>query len=355
MLPPNATHQDGQDDRLDDASASGHDGKDSDTEAAILQSSILIVDDQAAHVHLLERLLRETGYVNVSSTMNSRQAGALHREHRFDLILLDIQMPGLDGFGVLDELRADTQGGVVPVIVLKAQPGHKQRALRAGARDFINRPFETVEVKVRIRHMLEVRLLNKKLEAQNRDLESAVQERMAALQESEARFRSLTALAVDWYWEQNDTGQLTHASDLVTELLGITNESGSASRSEGSTAGVAGHPHPGNDVSGADIGIDHWDALERKTLNDNIRARLPFLDFVMQRRRADGSQQHFRISGEPMFDRSCRFTGYRGVGVEVLPDGILAQLYPIPERYLRVPGSAEAGILSGVPSPPFVR
>ena len=321
MLPPNATHQgghDGQDDRLEGATANAHESKDSDTEAAILQSRILIIDDQAAHVHLLERLLRETGYVNVSSTMDPRQVGALHREHRFDLILLDIQMPGLDGFGVLDELRADAPSGVVPVIVLTAQPGHKLRALQAGARDFINKPFETVEVKLRIHHMLEVSLLNKKLEAHNRELERTVQERTAELQTSEARFRSLTELAVDWYWEQNDAGQLTLEFGLVMELLGITNESLVASRSAGSAADVADHAHPDRQVNDADHGIDPWDAAERKTLIANIKARQPFLDFVMHRRRADGSQQQFRISGQPMFDRTCRFTGYRGLGVEVL-------------------------------------
>jgi CheY-like chemotaxis protein len=321
MLPPNATHLEGHDgpgDRPDGAHVHAHGGKDSDTEAAILQSSILIVDDQAAHVHLLERLLRDTGYVNVSSTMDPRLVGALHREHGFDLILLDIQMPGLDGFGVLDELRADAPSAVLPVIVLTAQPAHKLRALQAGARDFINKPFETVEVKVRIHHMLEVHLLNKKLETHNRDLERTVQERTAELQKSEARFRSLTDLAVDWYWEQDDAGQLTLEFGPVMELLGITNESLAASRSEGSPADVSDHDHPGNDANGADQGIDQWDAAERKTLNDNIKARQPFLDFVMSRRRADGSQQQFRISGEPMFDRTCRFTGYRGLGVEVL-------------------------------------
>jgi hypothetical protein len=69
--------------------------------------------------------------------------------------------------------------------------------------------------------------------------------------------------------------------------------------------------------SAAHPGIDNWDASERQTLKDNIMARRPFLDFVMHRRGPDGSQQQFRISGQPMFDRHCRFIGYRGLGVEV--------------------------------------
>jgi CheY-like chemotaxis protein len=283
MLHPEPTHN-------------GDDGHNAEAEAAILNSRILVVDDQAAHVHLLERLLQDTGYVNVSSTLDPRPVGALHREQPYDLILLDLQMPGLDGFGVMSELAAQTGSRCLPVIVLTAQPVHKLRALQAGARDFINKPFETVEVQVRIHHMLEVRLLQKKLEAHNRDLERLVQERTAALQESEARYRSLTELAVDWYWEQNDTGALTESSGPVMELLGIAQDDGS----------TAAHP-----------GIDNWDASERQTLKDNITARRPFLDFVMHRRGPDGSQQQFKISGQPMFDRHCRFIGYRGLGVEV--------------------------------------
>jgi CheY-like chemotaxis protein len=275
-----------------------------DAEAAILKSSILIVDDQAAHVHLLERMLQDADYVNVSSTLDPREVAALHREHHYDLILLDLQMPVLDGFGVMEELRTDAGNSCLPVIALTAQPMHKLRALQAGARDFINKPFETVEVTVRIHHMLEVRLLQKKLEAHNRDLERTVQERTAELQESEARYRSLTELAVDWYWEQNDAGKLTKASGPVMELLGITEVADVVDSRAG--------------VTDARDGVDTWDAAERQTLNDNIAARRPFLDFVMHCRRADGSQRQYRISGQPMFDRHCRFVGYRGLGVEDL-------------------------------------
>ncbi len=317
MLPPTAT----QDKRPQE----GHDhpdANDSDTEAAIRQSRILIVDDQAAHVHLLERLLRDAGYGNVSSTLEPREVSALHREHPYDLILLDLQMPGLDGFGVMEALRADTGSGYLPVIVLTAQPGHKLRALQAGARDFINKPFETVEVEVRIHHMLETRLLNKKLQAHNRDLERIVQERTAELRISEARYRSLTELAVDWYWEQNELGAFTKVTGPVMELLGITDATAFAGAGEAGTGpcetGAARVPHDGAPAKQALRAVDHWDAAERQTLKDNISARRTFLDLLMHRQCDDGSQQQFRISGEPMFDRTCRFTGYRGLGVEVL-------------------------------------
>src|SRR5665647_965496 len=169
--------------------------------ADILNASILIVDDQDANVQLLEQLLSEAGYTRVASTMNPQEVCALHRKNRYDLILLDLQMPGMDGFQVMEGLKTNDADSYLPVIVLTAQPGHKLRALQAGAKDFISKPFELVEVKTRIRNMLEVRLLYKRLVRHNQELEAAVKERTAELRESEARYRSLTELASDWYWD----------------------------------------------------------------------------------------------------------------------------------------------------------
>lgn len=259
------------------------------SETEILKAGVLIVDDQAAHVHLLERLLHEAGYLNVSTTTDPQQVCTLYRQHRYDLILLDLQMPVLDGFGVMAALQADGVG-VLPIIALTAQPGHKLRALQAGARDFINKPFDMLEVKIRIHHMLEIRLLHKMLQAQNEALERTVQERTAALQASELRYRSLTELAADWYWEQNEAGELQTGCGPMLQILGHE----------------AGH-------AGA-----VWDATGCQVLRAKVAARQPFLDFIIQGRRADGSRQQFRISGQPTFDKTCRITGYRGVGTEVL-------------------------------------
>src|SRR3982074_285458 len=131
----------------------------------ILNASILIVDDQESNVSLLEQLLSEAGYRDVASTMNPQEVCTLHRRNRYDLILLDLQMPGMDGFQVMEGLKTNNADGYLPVLVLTAQPGHKLRALQAGARDFISKPFDLLEVKTRIHNMLEVRLLYRKLEA----------------------------------------------------------------------------------------------------------------------------------------------------------------------------------------------
>ncbi|HEX9778466.1 MAG TPA: sigma-54 dependent transcriptional regulator [Geopsychrobacteraceae bacterium] len=157
------------------------------TESDILKARILIVDDQASYVSLLEQLLSETGYACVASTMNPREVGLLHRENPYDLILLDLQMPGMDGFQVMEALRANDPAGYLPVLVLTAHPGHKLRALQNGAKDFISKPFDLVEVKTRIHNMLEVRLLYKKLENYNKKLEQAVEERTTELRKANAQ------------------------------------------------------------------------------------------------------------------------------------------------------------------------
>jgi len=267
--------------------------------ADILEASILIVDDQESNIILLEQLLNDAGYTHVSSTMNSQEVCALHRHHGYDLILLDLQMPVMDGFQVMEGLKTNLADDYLPVLVLTAQPGHKLRALQAGAKDFISKPFDLVEVKTRIHNMLEVRLLYKKLENYNQLLEQTVVERTAELRESEARYRSLTELASDWYWEQDEEMKFTKVSGPVLEMLGIQVDN---------LAGDIG----GNYLTG-------WNQEERALLQARIAARQPFLDFVFSRINADGSQQKFQVSGEPMFNQSSRFIGYRGIGIELTP------------------------------------
>ncbi|TWO68761.1 response regulator [Caenimonas sedimenti] len=262
-----------------------------------LAARILIVDDQEANVSLLEQTLEQAGYTNVSSTMNSMEVCALHRKNSYDLILLDLQMPGMDGFQVIEGLKTNDKDAYLPVLVITAQPGHKLRALHAGVRDFISKPFDLVEVRMRIRNMLEVRLLYKRLENYSQVLEAAVQERTAELRESEARYRSLTELASDWYWEQDERGNFTKVSGPVLEMLGI--------RVEGFAPDAQAAP------------VEGWNQAERAALQAAIEARQPFLDFVFTRTEADGSLQKFQVSGEPMFGPACQFLGYRGIGVAV--------------------------------------
>lgn len=265
--------------------------------ADILNARILIVDDQEANVQLLEQMLRGAGYQRLTSTMDPFAVCDLHRANHYDLILLDLQMPGMDGFQVMEGLKEIDPDGYVPILVVTAQPGHKLRALASGAKDFVAKPFDLVEVKTRIHNMLEVRLLYKKLQNYNQVLEQTVAERTAELTESEARFRRLTELASDWYWEQDAQGQFTKVYGPVLDMLGISMES------------LLGEIKQEQAL--------RWNEAERAVLKANVAARRPFLDFVFSRIDDAGERQYFQVSGEPMFDASGRFTGYRGVGRDV--------------------------------------
>jgi signal transduction histidine kinase/HPt (histidine-containing phosphotransfer) domain-containing protein len=126
----------------------------------IRAAKVLIVDDQEPNVMLLARMLRGAGYSSVASTQDPREVCELHRQNRYDLILLDLVMPGMDGFQVMEGLREIEKDGYLPVLVITAQPEHKLRALKAGARDFVSKPLDLAEVLTRVQNMLEVRLLH---------------------------------------------------------------------------------------------------------------------------------------------------------------------------------------------------
>ncbi len=142
----------------------------------ILNSNILIVDDQSTNVTLLERMLRGANYTSVSSTTNPLEVVELHQKNRYNLILLDLQMPTMDGFEVMEALKLAEPDSYLPVLVITAQPSHKLRALKIGATDFISKPFEMAEVLARVRNMLEVHLLHEEAKNYGITLEQKVQE-----------------------------------------------------------------------------------------------------------------------------------------------------------------------------------
>ncbi|MDC8759652.1 EAL domain-containing protein [Janthinobacterium fluminis] len=163
------------------------------TQDDIRAARILIVDDQPVNVQLLDYLLVNTGYHAVSSTTDSRQVAGLHREHDYDLIILDLHMPGMSGFDVMAALKPIEAGAYLPVLVVTADPEKKLAALDAGARDFISKPFDPLEVLTRIHNMLEVRLMHREARDYNARLEQTVRQRTAELQ----RFRSAIDATAD--------------------------------------------------------------------------------------------------------------------------------------------------------------
>jgi two-component system, cell cycle response regulator len=142
------------------------------SENEILNAGILIVDDRESSVFLLGEMLRDAGYACIASTNDPHEVCALHRKNRYELILLDLEMPAMDGFQVMEGLKEIEAGSYLPVLVVTAQPSHRLRALASGAKDFISKPFDLMEAKMRIRNMLEVRLLYKQLEQYSHTLAS---------------------------------------------------------------------------------------------------------------------------------------------------------------------------------------
>jgi putative two-component system response regulator len=187
------------------------------SQSDILHGKILIVDDQEVNVLLLKRMLRGAGYVSITATMDSGEVFRLHLKNNYDLILLDLQMPGMDGFQVMEGLKKIDPDGYIPVLVITAQPLHKLRALQAGAKDFISKPFELAEVLARVRNLLEVRLLQKELHEYNNVLEKLVRERTADLQKSfQETIFTLTRAAE---YKDVDTGtHVQRISDYSREL-----------------------------------------------------------------------------------------------------------------------------------------
>jgi len=188
---------------------------------------ILIVDDQLPNVRLLERLLETAGYRQLSSTTDAREVLERYRRFEPDLILLDLLMPHLDGVAVLEQLAAEREGGAasdrgfVPVIVLTADvtAEAKQRALAAGANDFLTKPFEALEVLLRIGNLLKMRRLYLSLEAQNRALDRTVQERTERLLQSEKVATMGTLLAGVAHELNNPLQTLLGQAELLRESL----------------------------------------------------------------------------------------------------------------------------------------
>src|SRR5437870_3805111 len=151
-----------------------------------IQARILVVDDEPANVRLLERMLAEGGYRQVKSTTDSRQVLALAGAFEPDLILLDLMMPHLDGIAVIQQLRIP-EDVFLPILVLTADATSeaKKRALEAGAKDFLTKPFDRLEVMLRIRNLLDTRSLYLDLERHNRSLEQVIAERTQRLIQSE--------------------------------------------------------------------------------------------------------------------------------------------------------------------------
>jgi putative two-component system response regulator len=194
-------------------------------EQKLKQAHILIVDDQQANIDLLHRMLEHDGFTNLESTTESSEVVGRCAQHPPDLLILDLHMPEPDGFEVLRELRPWLEGRWFPVMVVSADvtTEAKLRALTDGARDFLTKPFDMVEVLLRIKNLLEVRFAQRESRKQHLVLEQLVYDRTRDL--DEARVEALSRLALAAEYRDDATGEHTQrvgrTSALIARMLGL--------------------------------------------------------------------------------------------------------------------------------------
>jgi putative two-component system response regulator len=193
----------------------------SPTDCAFSSARILVVDNEAANVRTLSRILKVAGYTNVVATTDPTAVLALFAEQEPDLVLLDLHMPVLDGVAVLERLaEVAAPQSYLPVLVLTGDASQqaRRRALSKGAKDFVTKPFEVDEVLLRIRNLLETKFLHREIATENVQLEQRVRERTADLES--AHLDTLERLAVAAEFRDDDTGRHTERVASISALLG---------------------------------------------------------------------------------------------------------------------------------------
>jgi putative two-component system response regulator len=189
------------------------------TDAAFRHAHILVIDDEENNVEILCRILEREGFDRIESTTDPREAVTLYVQHRPDLILLDLHMPHLDGLAVMTQLNNIAEASYLPILILSGDltPDARRDALSRGAKDFVNKPFRQDELILRIRTLLETRLLYLQIQTQNQMLEAKVRERTRALEE--AQIEIVARLAVAAEFRDDNTGQHTQRVGQMSALL----------------------------------------------------------------------------------------------------------------------------------------
>ncbi|HVL67721.1 MAG TPA: HD domain-containing phosphohydrolase [Vicinamibacterales bacterium] len=183
------------------------------------RARILIVDDEAANVQLLRRLLERAGFSRIESTTDSREAIARYVEFRPDLILLDLHMPHMDGLAIMEELNQIAEATYLPILMLTGDVTEeaRQEALSRGAKDFLQKPFSNDEVLLRIGTLLETRFLYLQIQSQNQMLEAKVRERTRELEAAQIEIIERLAKAAEF--RDDNTGQHTERVAQMAALI----------------------------------------------------------------------------------------------------------------------------------------
>jgi len=195
-------------------------------EAKFTDAKILIVDDEQGNIHVLERMLNAVGYCNITSTTDSRSTPDLYQIMHPDLILLDIKMPGFSGFDVMNALKPLETESYLPILVLTAQLDTETRlkAIKAGAKDFVNKPFIMEEMLARINNLLEVRMLHNSVCGKKKSLETQVMESSLELRQYQVEIIHRLARAAEY--RDNETGmhiiRISKLCECLARGLGLS-------------------------------------------------------------------------------------------------------------------------------------
>jgi putative two-component system response regulator len=283
-------------------------------------ATILIVDDQMTNIMLLESILQNAGYTNIHSTQDPTQVVSLFKELTPDLICLDIRMPEINGFQVMGQLKIIQNDTYLPILVLTSEEDRETRlrALESGAKDFLHKPFDKIEVLMRIRNLLEASLLNKTIWMQKETLEKTVRVRTQELKETQLEIVHRLARAAEY--RDNETGshivRMSHFALALGQACGMNEEE----------CDTLFHATPMHDVGKLGIpdsimlkpgklDADEWEIMKQHTV---IGAQLlansqsPVLQMgetiaLTHHERWDGSGYPNRLAGEdiPLVGRIC--------------------------------------------------
>ena len=254
---------------------------------------ILVVDDLEEHARLIAAMLQGAGYTAVASTTDPREVAALHRRSRYDLIVLDLMMPGMDGFEVMQELKNVEPEGYLPVLAVTANPDHMTRALEDGARDFIAKPVRMAELRLRVGNLLETRLLLKERRTNEEQLKELLRDKAARLSESEELFRLFAKhIPLGLSIRGVDDRRYTFVNTSMEKILGVPLRAG----------------------DGVERALEAYHPFDRPRIADQIRRNpLGGLDEEVRLAGPDGEQRWAQLRTFPIADSKGNMRWIGGV------------------------------------------
>ncbi len=194
----------------------------------VLDARVLIIDDAQANVTMLEKMLDNAGYTSVLGITDAREAIGIYESFQPDIVLLDINMPHLNGYQVMEKINEVKKDAYLPILVLTAQHDKETcyRALHAGAKDFLTKPFDQTEALIRIQNMLETKFLHKQVAHQNILLEQKVEARTQELHKSRLDIIRRLSLAAEY--KDSQTGyhiiRMSKMCELIGRAFGMPNQ-----------------------------------------------------------------------------------------------------------------------------------